>query len=76
MVIEYLVLKTKPTLKFDEEMADYQSKQFVVVRIRSGDRVLKDWFGGSVDQELPLVELFADFASGNLLFLLILNNIF
>ena len=40
------------------------SNQFFVVQIRSGDRILKDWFGASVDNGLPLVELFSQFASG------------
>ena len=35
-----------------------RSKQFFAVQIRSGDRTLKDWFGGS------LVDLFAEDTSG------------
>ena len=41
-----------------------EPRQFFVVQIRSGDRVLKDWFGASVENGLPLVELFSQFASG------------
>ena len=39
-------------------------KAFVVVQIISGERVLKKWFGGNVNQDTPLVDLFAEFASG------------
>ena len=39
-------------------------KAFVVVQIISGKRVLKKWFGGNVNQDTPLVDLFAEFASG------------
>ena len=39
-------------------------KVFVVVQIISGERVLKKWFGGNVNQDTPLVDLFAEFASG------------
>ena len=46
------------------KMADSRSKQFFVVQIRSGDRTLKDWFGGSLEEETQLVDLFAEFASG------------
>ena len=38
-------------------------KAFVVVQIISGERVLKKWFG-NVNQDTPLVDLFAEFASG------------
>ena len=38
-------------------------KAFVVVQIISGERVLKKWFG-NVNQGTPLVDLFAEFASG------------
>jgi len=38
-------------------------KAFVVVQIISGERVLKKWFGGNVNQDTPLVDLFAEFAS-------------
>ena len=46
------------------KMADLQSKQFFAVQIRSGDRTLKDWFGGSLEEETQLVDLFAEYASG------------
>ena len=29
-----------------------------------GDRTLNDWFGGSLEEETQLVDLFAEFASG------------
>ena len=41
-----------------------RSKQFFAVQIRSGDRTLKDWFGGSLEEETQLVDLFAEYASG------------
>ena len=39
-------------------------KQFLVVRITSGERTLKQWFGGSLPEEISLMDVFADFASG------------
>ena len=41
-----------------------RSKQFFAVQIRNGDRILKDWFGGSLEEETQLVDLFAEYASG------------
>ena len=41
-----------------------RSKQFFAVQIRSGDRTLKDWFGGSLEEETQLVDLFAEYTSG------------
>ena len=39
-----------------------RSKKNFAVKIRSGDRTLKDWFRGSLEEEL--VDLFAEYASG------------
>ena len=39
-------------------------KQFLVVQITSGERTLKQWFGGSLPEEISLMDVFADFASG------------
>ena len=47
-----------------QKMADSQNKQFFAVQIRSGDRTLKDWFGGSLEEETQLVDLFAEYTSG------------
>ena len=41
-----------------------RSKKIFAVKIRSGDRTLKDWFGGSLEEETQLVDLFAEYASG------------
>ena len=40
-----------------------RSKKIFAVKIRSGDRTLKDWFGGSLEEETQLVDLFAEYAS-------------
>ena len=54
-------------LIFKMESAPAEKNQFFVVQINCDDRVLKKWFGASMPEETPLLEVFADFASGEFL---------
>ena len=41
-------------------------KSFVVLKVKSGLTVLKDWYGVSLEDESALIDVYNDYATGNL----------
>ena len=43
------------------------AKEFIVVQIKSGLKVLKIWYGASLAEETVLLDVYNAFATGNLI---------
>ena len=64
-----VTVRVKVCVHLDFKMA----KQFLVMQIKSGSKTLKNWYGASVLEKTTLMDIYAEFALGNLKLLTLLD---